>query len=154
MTTKEQLERPAKVTTSIKFLYASLGMGLIRMIIDTAAMIIESASPEDTGRAIVFLFIMLFILALKWLLFNIISKGKDWARITYLAIFFLFGVPSITTIIRSFTNDPMPNIISIGQFVLQAIALVLLFQRTSSAWFYAVEHSKTKDAQPGIQPDR
>ena len=86
-------------------------------------------------------------LGLGWLIFTLyftylllaffiwkIGQGKNWARITYLVLFML-GVPF--TIYSYLTSEisTFSIILGIAGIILQIVALVFLFQKSSSDWF-------------------
>ncbi len=138
---QKQVEQPSKVGTAVTLLYATLGIGIIRSIIESS----RYAEASSVGYVI---YIMFSVFGLMWFLFYMIGKGRNWARITFL-ILFILGVPSSIFIIQSLTHNPISGILGIAQVVMQSVALVFLFQGGSSVWFKAMKQSKTKNAQQG-----
>jgi len=130
-------ERTIKVDTAVKLLYATLGIGIIRSIIEV---------PRHAASSVGFvLFIMFSVFGLMWFLIYMIGKGRNWARITFL-IMFILGVPlSILPMIQSLTHDPVSGILGLVQAAMQIIAIVLLFQGASSAWFKVIKQSKIEN---------
>lgn len=146
MSNSTQQERPAKVSTAVKLLYTTLGIGIIRSIIESS----RHAEASSIGFV---LFITFFVFGLMWFLIYMTGKGKNWARITFLVLFIL-GVPmSILPMIQSLTHDPTSGILGFVQVVMQVMALVFLFQGESSAWFKAIKLSKSQNAQQGAPLD-
>jgi FtsH-binding integral membrane protein len=120
--------RPKKVQNAVTILYITLGIGIVRAVIEA------SANAEMAGVGF-FMFITLVLVALIMLLIAMIARGRNWARITCLVLFLLGLLPSILALIRSFTLSPISGVLEMVQVVLTIVALVLLFQQDSSAWF-------------------
>lgn len=94
--------------------------------------------------------VFLGILVIGTLLYYLIGRGKNWARITFL-ILFVMGLPSTIWSWAQYGSVPelagwidvSSLILSIVQEVLQFVALVFLFRRASSEWFKAIRiHSQ------------
>jgi len=146
MSNNNQIVQPSKIATAVKLLYATLGIGIIRSIIESS----RHAEASSVGFV---LFITFAVFGLMWLLIYMTGKGKNWARITFLVLFIL-GVPlSILPMIQSLTHEPISGILGLAQVVMQVVALVFLFQGESSAWFKAIKQSKTQNAQQGAPAD-
>jgi len=141
MSNSKKVERPPKVGTAVKLLYASaIGIGIIRSII-------EWSRHTESGPVSFILYITFFVLGFMWFLIYMIGKGKNWARITFLVLF-IAGVPfSILPMIQSLTHEPISGILGLVQFVMQVLAMVLLFQSASSSWFKAMKQTKAANAQ-------
>jgi len=132
MINSEQLAQPSKVATAVKLLYVTLGIGIIRSIIEF------SRQAEESSVGFV-LFIMLFVFGIMLFFIYMIGKGKNWARIAFLVLF-IIGVPlSISYMIQSLSHNPISGVLGLLQVVMQVIGLVLLFQSGSSTWFKANE---------------
>jgi len=139
MSNSQQLPKPQEVGTAVKFLYATVGIGVMRSIMES------SRHAEATSRGFVVAMTFSVFVFMCFIIF-MIGKGKDWARIAFLVLF-IVGVPmSIFPMIQSLTLDPMSGLLGLVQVVMQLIAIVLLFQGDSSAWFKA-EQWKTEHAQ-------
>ena len=130
-----QTIRPVKVGTAVILLYISLGIGILRGIME-ASMLVQIASPA---------FVMLvtfFVLGIMWLFIYMIGEGRNWARITFL-VFFIIGIPfSVLPMLQSLAANPISGLLGIGQTALQIIALVFLFQKPSSDWFREMKVKK------------
>ncbi len=64
-----------------------------------------------------------------------ILRGQNWARLLYLALFFL-GLPfSIPAFLMALARNPVAAVIMLIQLALQMMAAVLLLQRPSRDWF-------------------
>jgi hypothetical protein len=130
-----RVERPRKVQNSVTILYISLGIGIIRAVIEA------SANAETAGVGLV-IFVTLVVSAIMVFIIVMIGRGRNWARITFLVLFLLGLVPAILPIIHSLPLRPISGVLGLAQIVLQALALFFLFQRDSSEWF------RTKPAAP------
>ena len=84
-----------------------------------------------------------------------IMKGKNWARIAYLVIFIISCVMTALMVNNLYTyglyeitpSGMLPTIIN---FAMQVVALVLLFNKTSSGWFMKMKGNRS--AQPKHGP--
>lgn len=147
MLNSEQLTRPSKVATAVKLVYAYIVIGMIRWLF-----IIPYRDWIFAGSQII---IISFIFAIILFFIYMTGKGKDWARITSLALFILgiltnlvsLCVPHLRlTIIQFLSDNPISSAFFLLQFCLYVAGLVLLFQSDSSTWFRAIK--KLKKAQP------
>jgi len=123
-------ERPKKVQNAVAILYVTLGIGILRAVIEA------SANAEKAGLGFV-IFVTLIVSAVMVFFIVMIGRGRNWARITFLVLFLLGLIPSVLPIIRSFNLRPISGVLGLAQIILQALALVFLFQRESSEWFRA-----------------
>lgn len=127
-TTVEQSNRPAIISNALKLLYATLGIGVLRAVLEFQ-MQVQQASLWFI------LFIWAVVFGLMWFLIHKIGSRRNWARITFL-ILFLVGIPlSILPLLQSLSATPVSGLIGILQIVGQVVALVMLFQGTSNVWF-------------------
>lgn len=132
---QSQTIRPEKVGTAVKLLYITLGIGVLRSIME-ASMQAQMASPAFV------MFITFFVLGIMWLFIYLIGKGRNWARITFLVLF-IIGIPfSVLPLLQSLAANPISGLLGIGQTVIQIIALVFLFQKPSSDWFREMKAKK------------
>lgn len=134
---ENNIARPNKVSIAVKLLWITIVVGIIRSIIElpnTLEVLIEQGFYF--GLAIGFVIFTAFIsLAIISFFIYMIGKGKNWARIIFLVLF-IIGIPfSILPLVQSLMANPISGIIAIGQTILQIVALVLLFQKSSSDWF-------------------
>ena len=128
--------RPDRVNTAIKLLYSSLGVGVVRSLLEAPALIKQGAS---LGFVV---FVSVFVLAFLSFFIHKIGKGRNWARITFLVMFIL-GIPiSISPMIQSLMNNPVSGMLGLAQLVVQIIAIVFLFQKTASNWFKTIKKNK------------
>ena len=121
--------KPDTVRHAVTLLYFTLAIGIFRSVLEPL-----SSSQE------VFLsfevFILVFVLAFMWLFIFLIGKGKNWARVTFLVLF-IIGLPfSVLPLLLSLVAAPISGLLGITQTVLQAVALIMLFQKPSSIWFH------------------
>ncbi len=127
-TNSNRPERPKKVQNAVTILYVTLGIGIVRAVMEA------SANAEMAGVGFL-MFVTLVVFAVMVFLIAMIGRGRNWARITLL-VFFLLGLPlSILPLIRSFTNSPISGVLGLAQVILQIVAIVFLFQQDASAWF-------------------
>ncbi len=125
---QNQPTRPPRVGTAVKLLYITLGIGVLRSIME-ASMYAEMASPAFV------MLIMFFVLGIMWFFIFMIGKGRNWARITLLVLF-IIGIPFIGLLQwQSSVANPISGLLGIAQIIMLIVALVFLFQKPSSDWF-------------------
>lgn len=152
MQNTNQLAQPQKVDTAVRLLYASLGIGVFS----------SSLMPPGLDELISFgstlndSFFTFFTLGLMLLLYYMIWKGKNWARITYL-VFFIMGIPLsivVVPIYLSLSDTPViSGTLTLVQTGMDLVALVFLFQEESSAWFKALKQSNAQSTQESVPTD-
>ena len=126
--TEEQSTRPAIVSNAVKLLYATLGIGVVRAVLEFPTLVQQTS-------VIFVLFIWAVVFGVIWFLIHKIGSRRNWARITFLVLF-IVGVPfSVLPLLQSLSAAPVSGLIGILQMAGQVVALVMLFQGTSNAWF-------------------
>jgi hypothetical protein len=128
MQTKELLEKPAKVAHAIKMLYLVVGIGVIRTMI-TVIRHFDVRSPY-------------FLIVTKSLLYAIslfliyqIGKGRNWARWS-MVVLFVISIPMyILPNFDALFHNPIHSLLGVVSLGLYIVALVFLFQQSSSEWF-------------------
>lgn len=135
-----ELTKPRKVNTAVNLLYASLGIG----VISSGLFPVGLDEVNSFGSALNDSLYTFFIFGLTLLLYYMIGKGKNWARITFL-VFFIMGFPLSIVVLPMYLSLSDPPFISGILFLVQTgmdlVALVFLFQGESSAWFKAIKQS-------------
>lgn len=90
---------------------------------------------------------LVFCLTLMVLLVYMIGRGQNWARILLLIQVLSFAPLLLLSIIKAASGPsayPGP-LYQIIQLEIGIVAVVLLFQRSSSRWFRAMEKLRIKD---------
>ena len=130
-----QSSRPDKIRKAVTLLYVTVGVGVLRSIMEAARL--------SQGLSVAFaMFIMFAVLGIMWFFIHMIGKGRNWARITVL-VFFIIGIPfSVVPLLQSLAANPISGVLGIGQVAIQAVALVILFQKPSSDWFREMKGSR------------
>lgn len=119
---------PYRVGTAMWLLYVTLGIGLIRSIIEAKRF--SHVIPIEFEIVIIF-----SVFGIMWFFIHMIGKGKNWARYTYIVLF-VIGFPfSILPLQQSIAANLLAGVLGLGQTALQIIALAFLFQKSSSDWF-------------------
>jgi Ankyrin repeats (3 copies) len=159
--------RPLKVRLALYILYTSLGISVTTVLVAW----LRSGFPGPVGYwliNVVLLTVMFHVHAqyptwvwyggllnlaivpiAVWFYF-MIGKGKNWARITLLALVILETLDSVLSVVASLALSPafgrsrlnLANLLTSTyalQTVLRIVALTLLFGGTSSDWFKAVK---------------
>ena len=130
MSTREDSERPQKVLVAVNMLYLLLAIGIVR----TGMTVIRHA---DVRSPYFFISVKLMIYAVTALLIYQISKGKNWARWLLLGFVSIALPLSILPTLDAFAHNPVHTLLGILQLGLYAVAMLFLFQRSSSVWFRA-----------------
>ena len=155
-----RLSRPKRVLVAITLLYAALGIGIARIMLELQARLPITGPPwlmamvNQTGIAWllpIFMILSAFVTtALFLVIIYLIGQGNNWARISFLALWligillFLEAVP----LRRFLAVHPISGMFALLQYLLQVVALVLLFQNKSSRWF----RKAVGPAQPAKTP--
>ena len=124
----KKVVKPSQVGTAVNLLWASLAIGFVKSLVYMLHLD-SQALPVITN------FIFIFVIALMVLLIVFISKGKNWARITFLVLFILGTPPSILSFLKEFARSTVLGAFGIVQIIFQTIALYLLFTKPGSGWF-------------------
>lgn len=132
---RSQSNRPDKVGQAVMLIYVTLGIGVLRSIIETTRL----AESAPLGFV---LFITLSVFGTMWFFIHMIGKGRNWARITFL-VMFIIGTPlSVQPLLQSLSANPISGLLGIAQTGLQLLALTFLFQKRSSDWFREMKSLK------------
>ncbi len=122
----QPLPRPDKVGLAVLLLYVTLGIGLLRSLME---------APQQEAPLGLTIFTTLLVLGITGFFIFMIGKGKNWARITLLVLF-IVGIPfSVPFLLNSLAANPISGLLGIAQTVVQAVALFFLFLKPSSDWF-------------------
>lgn len=131
----DNADRPKPVNTAAQLLYIAwtiyLAVGIIHIISlkqsPPANMPIPHTSTMVITLAISLLFMLFFI--------RKILKGRRWALITYFTIYLISLACWIASIKYLFINGNLIGVATIANYVILFAAFVLLFQKSSRAWF-------------------
>lgn len=124
----EKSTRPARVGNAVALLYATIGIGVFRAVLEFSTM----ASAATVALILLTWFIAFGLMAL---LVYKIGAGRNWARLTFLVLF-LIGVPLvILPLLQSLSAVPISGVLGIAQFAGQAAALGMLFAEPAATWF-------------------
>lgn len=124
------LLRPDKVGLAVLLLYVSLGIGLLRSLME---------APQQEAPIGLIIFISLLVLGITGFFIFMIGKGKNWARITLLVLF-IVGIPlAVPQLFHSLASNPISGLLGIAQTAVQAFALYFLFLKPSADWFRQIK---------------
>lgn len=131
MEAQSAVQKPQTVGTAVNLLWASLAVGLVKMLMDFSNL--SALAPAAFTN-----FVLIFTFALIGFLIFKISAGKNWARITFLVMFVLGMLPTLPLVFSEFSRSPVVGALSVAQIGLQVYALFLLFTQPGSSWFRQV----------------
>jgi hypothetical protein len=122
--------KPVEVTRAVTVLWAALALGPVTALVDMPYLRAQ-ADPLFLGL------IMVAVIAISVVLISQISRGRNWARITYLALTAIGSLPYVSLLGGQFGRSPVLGGLSLAQMGLQIVALWWLFTRPGKTWFTA-----------------
>ena len=122
------LQKPKQVIRAVTLLWVSLSLGVIVFLLDLR--FVQATAP---GPAV--WLIPIAVLGLLAFLIVSISSGRNWARIVFLVMFVLGALPYLLALTDMFSRSVITGSVSTAQFLLQAIAMYLVFTHPGSTWF-------------------
>lgn len=126
---KEDLwQKSDEVVLAAKMLYLVVVVGITRTVM-TVVRHVDVRSPYFL------ISVKLCIYVISLFVIYQLSKGKNWARWTLLAIFTLCIPLVILPIFGSFSHSPFNSLLGLLQLALFVYSFVLIFCKKSSAWF-------------------
>ena len=131
METQSDAQKPQPIVTAVNLLWASLAVGLVKMLMDFSNL--SGVAPAAFTN-----FILIFTFALNAFLIFKISAGRNWARITLLVMFIIGVLPTLPIVLGEFSRSAVVGALSVSQIGLQVYALFLLFTLPGSSWFRKV----------------
>jgi hypothetical protein len=120
--------KPMSIARAIALLWLSIGLGLVKIPLDLAHLR-TLASIEFTVIVIVLTMAVIAFLILK------ISRGRNWARITFLVLFVIGVLPAVPLVHAEFSRSIILGMVSTLQIGFQVYALFLVFTKPGSSWF-------------------
>jgi succinate-acetate transporter protein len=120
--------KPGTVTLAMGLLWASLALGLVKFALNYQN---SALAPNLTAT----LAVLGATLAVYILLIFMMSRGRNWARIAFLVLFVVGLVPSLPALLADFGRSPVIGGLALGDVVLQAWALILVFINPGKTWF-------------------
>lgn len=126
------MKRPDTVSNAIILLYVSL---ILSLVICISQFIFKFPRSTQIVPPIVAVFTAVFTLGMMWFFIYNIEKGRNWARIIFLIIFIAGILFSVSSFLQMLKYNPIFILTGIIHTILQATALALLFQKSSSEWF-------------------
>lgn len=128
---------PQNVVIFERLMYASVCIALLNLILDASR---QAGLPEIEalgGMAFVAgvaLATLGIILLLIWL---IVRKRKNWARMLFAVMFVLGLWPTLQNISLLLEANPAVALLSVAQIIIQGAALYFVFTGDSQPWFQA-----------------
>ena len=132
MSNKGSMVKPAEIILAVKMLYLVVAIGVLR----TLMTVLEHA---DVRSPYFLISIKLCIYVISVFVIYQLSKGKNWARWSLMAIFIVCIPLVILPIFDSFSHSPVNSLLGLLQLVLFSYSFVLLFCKKSSACFKCEE---------------
>ncbi len=126
--------KPIGVQLAVTILWACFGIGLLSNFLA-----VPHPTPLPPGTHLM----EFVILGFEALIIAAIGRGRNWARILFL-LFTLRGFVAVILMMHVLLrlNGLLPVLIVLAENMLQAVALLLLYQRDSSEWFRRGQRSE------------
>ena len=120
--------KPKAVEIAVLILWLALACGLAMSVVKLG----QVALPVS----LIFIYSFLaFCFAVSALFVYKISRGRNWARITYL-ILILFGtLKALPNLIPTIEHAPFYGTLNIAVVASQLVAMTMLFTSSSNGWF-------------------
>lgn len=131
MEAQSVVQKSQTVGTAVNLLWASLAVGLVKMLMDFSNL--SALAPAAFTN-----FVLIFTFALIGFLIFKISAGKNWARTTFLVMFVIGMLPTLPIVSSEFSRSPVVGALSVAQIGLQVYAMFLLFTKPGTSWFRKV----------------
>lgn len=119
---------PPPVILADRLLWASLGLGVLRVAFDWPD--IERVAPVAFVLPV-----MIVTFAVVAFLIVMMLKGRNWARIVFLALFVIGTLMNGPSTVEEILTRPLLGLCGLAQILLQGAALFLLLRPPASAWF-------------------
>ena len=133
-----QVPRPKKVTIAVTMLYVTLGVGYLFYFIQ---LLLTPNTFPRTNMLCSFSLIF-FSLSISLLIIYKIGKGRNWARITFLVLLIFDILSAAAQWLQSLPQVSLTLFVSLVTWVIEIIAIVMLFQKSSSDWFILMKGIK------------
>ncbi|WKZ87329.1 hypothetical protein N5B55_21480 [Ralstonia pickettii] len=133
MDTSETSERPPTVRAAVNMLWASIGFGLAKALLDFNHLFVAATVKTFIATAV------LTVVIMALLIFKT-SSGANWARVTLLVLFAVGAILTPATLSLEFSRSSLVGALTVVQFGLQFFALALLFVKPSRGWFSKINH--------------
>lgn len=121
-------DRPAKVVFATRMLYLVIAFGVIQTIM-TVFRHIDVRSPFSL------IFTKLAIYSISFFLIYQLSNRKNWARWSLVVILVISLPLTILPTFDALSHSPMQFLLGLVKLVIYIVALVVLFQESSSRWY-------------------
>lgn len=133
---RPNLPRPAEVTTAVRLWWIGVG-------VDLAGVVVSLVWPDPTVQVWLRIGGLPVALAIQVTLIVFLGRGANWARILS-TIFAAFGLVNVIQALIAHSGTVPRTMLSIVLFVLEAVAVVLLYRPAANAYFVAVRAEGVK----------
>lgn len=134
-------DRPVQVTYAVLLLYALLVLEIAHFLIQTVIFYISHQAEFTLGGVILGSLVYLTVYMLMFFVVRKIADGKNWARLLILIGFAANILINACRRPSFISGDAISGIVTAGILIGTALAIALLFQKSSNNWF----NPKSKD---------
>jgi hypothetical protein len=124
-------ERPKEVTLAVRFLWLSVALGAVGMLM-------RQLKPSAPAQMFEWLIAAGVVFAIWAWIVTKIARGRNWARILFIVLAIvglIVAAVSLPFTIQVYTAEPLTGILSLVQLILEAATLYLLLTAPARAWF-------------------
>lgn len=126
-------DKPRNVVIALRIMWVLWAMGALYLI--TAFALGISAGVVGSDLALGLGIMYLAVIAALGFLVHSVSKGKNWARLTYTALACVSIGLTALALIGGTRLTPIFTVIALGVIASYVIILWLLYQGDAAAWF-------------------
>ncbi len=126
---------PSSISTAAKFIYISIGLGVINFFI------VESTTGKLSESNLFDIISAILTLGIIVLLAYMIHLGKKGARTVFLVLFLLGIVFYLQILNEFFRINMLSGILSVLQTGFQVLSLIFLFKSDSKEWYSKASNS-------------
>jgi len=134
--------KPMSIVAAKNILYATLFLGIINWAIS------QWATDEHPNAPVASVIVLILTFLVVFALIKQIGHGRKWARVVLLVLFVAGLLAFPWTLPILFKANFLVGVLSVFQALLQLVALVFLFSRTSTQWFDRVHSTVQNEAVP------
>ena len=138
------MQKPKEIILATKLYIISWVVGFITIGLEYFDIIPNALTHAEWKNSFMSIAIGLLIAVF---LFIFVAKGKNWARILFLIFFVIGALPVFFSLPLILKISLVTGLISIGQTMLQAYVIYLLFSKGGKVWFKKSNQQKEDEIQ-------
>ena len=141
--------RPKVVSVAVGLLYRTIGVGLLRSLVESRFLYILRALWEMPVLSTLLIGATFGVMIF---LYRQIGQGRNWARVTLLVFFILLIPFAVLDVIQRFGENVVSATLVLMQELMSIIALVLVFTPSANSWFRFVKTTRRRMKNVEAEP--